>query len=424
MLTGAADVESAAAQLASAGAAGDRHAWARTGRSPRARRAPSTCRASPVDVVDTTGAGDLFAAAYVWADHWGAPLEQRLRWAVLYASLSVRVATAVAGAVTLRALLEEGAATRADVASATAVGSDEGGQVKARSVFAALALTALAAVGCGAPGDDGDDTASQATPAATAAAKPDIAALGDVTLTIWDQEVRGGQKAQIEELTKQFEAKYPNVTVERISKSFEDTLKTVKLARVGPERARHRPGQPGPRDDGRARQGQAAAPARRLREGLRLGGPLLPDAARPQPVLAGRQRVRLRRPVRALADGRDRRRLLQQGEGADAAGDAGRVRGVAGGGQGRGRDADHVRQPREVAGHPQLRERARAVRRQAGRARLRVREGGRVVRHAGVPGSRREDPGVGRQGLLQQELQRHGLRPGVAGSSRRATAAI
>ena len=62
-----------------------------------------------VEVVDTTGAGDLFAAAYVWADHWGAALTERLRWSVLYASLSVRVATAVAGAVTLRALLEEGA---------------------------------------------------------------------------------------------------------------------------------------------------------------------------------------------------------------------------------------------------------------------------------------------------------------------------
>jgi len=62
-----------------------------------------------VEVVDTTGAGDLFAAAYVWADHWGAGLTERLRWSVLYASLSVRVATAVAGAVTLRALLEEGA---------------------------------------------------------------------------------------------------------------------------------------------------------------------------------------------------------------------------------------------------------------------------------------------------------------------------
>jgi sugar/nucleoside kinase (ribokinase family) len=62
-----------------------------------------------VEAVDTTGAGDLFAAAYVWADHWGVALTERLRWAVLYASLSVRVATAVAGALTLRALLEEGA---------------------------------------------------------------------------------------------------------------------------------------------------------------------------------------------------------------------------------------------------------------------------------------------------------------------------
>lgn len=61
------------------------------------------------EAVDTTGAGDLFAAAYVWADHWGAPLHERLRWSVLYASLSVRVATAVAGAVQLEALLEEGA---------------------------------------------------------------------------------------------------------------------------------------------------------------------------------------------------------------------------------------------------------------------------------------------------------------------------
>jgi raffinose/stachyose/melibiose transport system substrate-binding protein len=103
-------------------------------------------------------------------------------------------------------------------------------------MLAAIGLAALAA-GCGAaPGGDKNGTATkQSTPAATAAAKPDVAKAGDVTLTIWDQEVRGGQKAQIEELTKQFEAKYPNVTVKRISKSFEDTVKTVKLGASAPD---------------------------------------------------------------------------------------------------------------------------------------------------------------------------------------------
>jgi sugar/nucleoside kinase (ribokinase family) len=63
----------------------------------------------PADAIDTTGAGDLFAAAYVWADLRGAALADRLRWAVLYASLSVRVATAVAGAADLSTLARAGA---------------------------------------------------------------------------------------------------------------------------------------------------------------------------------------------------------------------------------------------------------------------------------------------------------------------------
>jgi ribokinase len=60
------------------------------------------------EVVDTTGAGDLFAAAYIWADQLGAAPEERLRWAVLYAAMSVTVPTAVAGAVTSSRLIEEG----------------------------------------------------------------------------------------------------------------------------------------------------------------------------------------------------------------------------------------------------------------------------------------------------------------------------
>jgi sugar/nucleoside kinase (ribokinase family) len=61
-----------------------------------------------VDTVDTTGAGDLFTAAYVWADLAGAPLEARLRWAGLYAALSVRVTTGAAGAADLEELARAG----------------------------------------------------------------------------------------------------------------------------------------------------------------------------------------------------------------------------------------------------------------------------------------------------------------------------
>ena len=60
-------------------------------------------------VVDTTGAGDLFTAAYVWADLAGAPLEERLRWAVLYAGRSVGVPTGTAGAMTRTDLAAAGA---------------------------------------------------------------------------------------------------------------------------------------------------------------------------------------------------------------------------------------------------------------------------------------------------------------------------
>jgi sugar/nucleoside kinase (ribokinase family) len=53
-----------------------------------------------VEAVDTTGAGDLFTAAYAWADLNGASSLESLRWAVLHAALSVRVPTAIAGAAT------------------------------------------------------------------------------------------------------------------------------------------------------------------------------------------------------------------------------------------------------------------------------------------------------------------------------------
>jgi sugar/nucleoside kinase (ribokinase family) len=64
----------------------------------------------PMKAVDTTGAGDLLCAAFVWADLAGADLEVALRWAVLYGSLSVTVPTGAAGALSRDRLMEEASA--------------------------------------------------------------------------------------------------------------------------------------------------------------------------------------------------------------------------------------------------------------------------------------------------------------------------
>jgi sugar/nucleoside kinase (ribokinase family) len=61
-----------------------------------------------VEVADATGAGDLFVAAFVWADLRGLDLDDALAWSCLYATLSVRAPTALDGALGLEDLLRNG----------------------------------------------------------------------------------------------------------------------------------------------------------------------------------------------------------------------------------------------------------------------------------------------------------------------------
>ena len=109
LLSGAADAERAAFALA------EQATTAVVTVGPRGALAVAAGElyvAAGVDVgraVDTTGAGDLFMAAYVWAGLSGMATAERLRWAVLYASLSVTVPTATAGAITQAQLIEQAA---------------------------------------------------------------------------------------------------------------------------------------------------------------------------------------------------------------------------------------------------------------------------------------------------------------------------
>jgi ribokinase len=108
LLTGAVTAADAAEALAASGASIviTRGPLGAVGVVDGERVAAAGVDAGPA--LDTTGAGDLFTAAYVWAELHGADPQERLRWAVLYAALSVSVPTAIAGAASGERLVEEG----------------------------------------------------------------------------------------------------------------------------------------------------------------------------------------------------------------------------------------------------------------------------------------------------------------------------
>jgi raffinose/stachyose/melibiose transport system substrate-binding protein len=109
------------------------------------------------------------------------------------------------------------------------LGSARGGRL---AVAALVAAGGLLAGGC-VPGTDGSGAASVGAPGAVSSAVPDPAKAGKVTLTVWDQEVRGGQNNEVRRLNAQFERKYPNVRIKRVARSFSDLKTTLKLAISG-----------------------------------------------------------------------------------------------------------------------------------------------------------------------------------------------
>ncbi|MFW5468879.1 ABC transporter substrate-binding protein [Knoellia sp. CPCC 206435] len=103
---------------------------------------------------------------------------------------------------------------------------------RSRTTLVALVAGLGLALGACAPGSSTDSTDESSGPA-PGAVKTDAASLGDVTLTVWDQEVRGGQEKQMATLNAEFQKKYPNITIKRVSRSFDDLVKTLRLALTG-----------------------------------------------------------------------------------------------------------------------------------------------------------------------------------------------
>jgi raffinose/stachyose/melibiose transport system substrate-binding protein len=95
-----------------------------------------------------------------------------------------------------------------------------------RRIAGAAAVTVVLAAAC-APGSDTSSSPPEVNPSGVST---DVASMGDITLKIWDQEVRGGQAAAIEKLNATFQDKYPNITIDRTAKSFDDLRKTLSLA--------------------------------------------------------------------------------------------------------------------------------------------------------------------------------------------------
>ena len=88
-----------------------------------------------------------------------------------------------------------------------------------------------------APSPAGPPPATSASAAASSGASsaPTFDTSTPVTLTEWDTETSAGPSGEMDALNKAFHDKYPNVTIKRTSKSFDDYVATIKLAASAPD---------------------------------------------------------------------------------------------------------------------------------------------------------------------------------------------
>jgi raffinose/stachyose/melibiose transport system substrate-binding protein len=99
-----------------------------------------------------------------------------------------------------------------------------------RRALAALAVTLALTVAGAACAPGGATTGGASASSSGSPVSKDVAAAGDVTLTVWDQNTDGGINTAQAKLNAAFEKKYPNVKITRVSRTFSDLKSTLKLA--------------------------------------------------------------------------------------------------------------------------------------------------------------------------------------------------
>jgi raffinose/stachyose/melibiose transport system substrate-binding protein len=94
-------------------------------------------------------------------------------------------------------------------------------------LFLTVLIVATIAVAC-TPGGSASQVSAPPAPVSTG-----VTETGPVTLTVWDQECCAVSKVW-DQLNAEFEAKYPNVTIERVNRDFGELKTLLKLSMQGP----------------------------------------------------------------------------------------------------------------------------------------------------------------------------------------------